>query len=161
MKGLRKRIALAAVLLVILTALAGCGQKDRLRIGTAGEGGNYNLLGQALSQTLSKDPYKLNIEAKTTAGSAANIRLLSQNYLELALAQSDVIDSMYHGTLEEQAMKGYSAVAALYPEPVQIVVRAGFRHAEECGADPAGLRADLQYAQSPEYDLRRCHEGAQ
>lgn len=124
MKGLRKRTALAAVLLVILTALAGCGQKDRLRIGTAGEGGNYNLLGQALSQTLSKDPYKLNIEAKTTAGSAANIRLLSQNYLELALAQSDVIDSMYHGTLEAQAMKGYSAVAALYPEPVQIVVRA-------------------------------------
>lgn len=31
---------------------------------------------------------------------------------------------MYSGTLETQSIKGYSAVAALYPEPVQIVVKA-------------------------------------
>ena len=35
-----------------------------------------------------------------------------------------VIDEMYAGTLDTQAMKGYSAIASLYPEPVQIVVRA-------------------------------------
>ena len=124
MKEFRKRTALAAALLLILAALTGCGSKERLRIGTAGEGGNYSSLGNAMAQTLSKDPYKINIEARTTAGSAANIRLLSQNYLELALAQSDVIDEMYSGTLETQSIKGYSAVAALYPEPVQIVVKA-------------------------------------
>ena len=115
---------MAAALLLILAALTGCGSKERLRIGSAGEGGNYSSLGNAMAQTLSKDPYKINIEARTTAGSAANIRLLSQNYLELALAQSDVIDEMYSGTLETQSIKGYSAVAALYPEPVQIVVKA-------------------------------------
>ena len=124
MKEFRKRTALAAALLLILAALTGCGSKERLRIGTAGEGGNYSSLGNAMAQTLSKDPYKINIEARTTAGSAANIRLLSQNYLELALAQSDVIDEMYSGTLETQSIKGYSAVAALYPVPVQIVVKA-------------------------------------
>ena len=124
MKGFRKRTAITVTLLFVLAALTACGQKDRLRIGTAGEGGNYNSLGNALSQTLQKDPYKVNVEVKTTAGSAANIRLLSQDYLELALAQSDVIDEMYAGTLNTQAMKGYSAIAALYPEPVQIVVRA-------------------------------------
>ena len=124
MKGFRKRTAITVTLLFVLAALTACGQKDRLRIGTAGEGGNYNSLGNALSQTLQKDPYKVNVEVKTTAGSAANIRLLSQDYLELALAQSDVIDEMYAGTLDTQAMKGYSAIAALYPEPVQIVVRA-------------------------------------
>ena len=124
LKGFRKRTAITVTLLFVLAALTACGQKDRLRIGTAGEGGNYNSLGNALSQTLQKDPYKVNVEVKTTAGSAANIRLLSQDYLELALAQSDVIDEMYAGTLNTQAMKGYSAIAALYPEPVQIVVRA-------------------------------------
>ena len=124
MKGFRKRTAITVTLLFVLAALTACGQKDRLRIGTAGEGGNYNSLGNALSQTLQKDPYKVYVEVKTTAGSAANIRLLSQDYLELALAQSDVIDEMYAGTLNTQAMKGYSAIAALYPEPVQIVVRA-------------------------------------
>ena len=124
MKGFRKKTAITMALLFVLTALTACGQKGRLRIGTAGEGGNYNSLGKALSQTLQKDPYKVNVEVKTTAGSAANIRLLSQDYLELAIAQSDVIDEMYSGTLDTQAMKGYSAIASLYPEPVQIVVRA-------------------------------------
>lgn len=124
MKGLRRKTALIMAFLFVLAALTACGQKGRLRIGTAGEGGNYNSLGKALSQTLQKDPYKINVEVKTTAGSAANIRLLSQDYLELAIAQSDVIDEMYSGTLDTQAMKGYSAIASLYPEPVQIVVRA-------------------------------------
>ena len=124
MKGLKKKTALIMAFLFVLAALTACGQKGRLRIGTAGEGGNYNSLGKALSQTLQKDPYKVNVEVKTTAGSAANIRLLSQDYLELAIAQSDVIDEMYAGTLDTQAMKGYSAIASLYPEPVQIVVRA-------------------------------------
>lgn len=124
LKGLKKKTALIMAFLFVLAALTACGQKGRLRIGTAGEGGNYNSLGNALSQTLQKDPYKVNVEVKTTAGSAANIRLLSQDYLELAIAQSDVIDEMYTGTLDTQAMKGYSAIAALYPEPVQIVVRA-------------------------------------
>lgn len=113
------------ILLLILASLAACGSSDKLRFGTAGEGGNYNSLGHALADTLSDDPYKMNIEVKTTAGSAANIRLLSQNYLELAIAQSDVIDEMYNGTLGTQAMRGYSAVGALYPEPVQLVVKAG------------------------------------
>ena len=124
LKGLKKKTALIIAFLFVLAALTACGQKGRLRIGTAGEGGNYNSLGKALSQTLQKDPYKVNVEVKTTAGSAANIRLLSQDYLELAIAQSDVIDEMYAGTLDTQAMKGYSAIASLYPEPVQIVVRA-------------------------------------
>lgn len=124
MRKLRKKTALAMALLFLVAVLSACGQKSRLRIGTAGEGGNYNSLGQALAKTLEGDPYKINVEVKTTAGSAANIRLLAQDYLELALAQSDVIDEMYNGTLENAAMKGYSAIAALYPEPVQIVVRA-------------------------------------
>ena len=124
LKKIRKRTAITVTLLFVLAVLAACGLKSRLRIGTAGEGGNYNSLGKALSRTLEKAPYKINVEVKTTAGSAANIRLLSQDYLELAIAQSDVIDEMYAGTLDTQAMKGYSAIAALYPEPVQIVVRA-------------------------------------
>jgi TRAP transporter TAXI family solute receptor len=124
MKKVRIRTVLALALLMTIAALTACGSSNKLRIGTAGEGGNYNSLGHALSDTLSKDPYKMEIEVKTTAGSAANIRLLSQDYLELAIAQSDVIDEMYNGTLDTQAMRGYSAVAALYPEAVQLVVKA-------------------------------------
>ena len=124
LRGIRRAIAAVLVILVIAAAVTGCGSKDKLRIGTAGEGGNYSSMGHALSDVLAQEPYKIETEVKTTAGSASNIRLLSQNYLELALAQSDVIDEMYHGTLDTQAIGGYSAIAALYPEAVQIVVRA-------------------------------------
>ncbi len=124
MKTASRKTALTMAMLLVLSVLTACGQTQKLRIGTAGEGGNYNSLGHALSNALKNDPYKISTEVKTTAGSAANIRLLSGDYLELALAQSDVIDEMYKGTLETGAMKGYSAVAAMYPEPVQIVVRA-------------------------------------
>ena len=41
------------ILLLIAASLAACGKSDKLRIGTAGEGGNYNSLGHALADTLS------------------------------------------------------------------------------------------------------------
>ena len=125
LKAVKKRTALLTALMLVLAVITGCGQKSQLRIGTAGEGGNYNSLGHALSETLEKEPYKISTEVKTTAGSASNIRLLAGDYLELAFAQSDVIDEMYNGTLGTQAMRGFSAIAALYPECIQIVVLAG------------------------------------
>lgn len=146
MRGVRRRTALAAALLLVLAMLAGCGDSNKLRLGTAGEGGNYSSLGHAIAETFSKDPYKIGIEAKTTAGSAANIRLLSQNYLDLALAQSDVIDEMYNGTLGTEAMKGYSAIAALYPEPVQIVVKSDSQIASV--VDLAGKKVSVGEADS-------------
>lgn len=124
MKRLKKTIVLMMSMLLISTVMAGCGSGKKLRIGTAGEGGNYDSVGRALSQVLAEEPYKISMEVKTTAGSAANIRLLSKNYLELAFAQSDVIDEMYYGTLQTEGIEGYSAVAALYSELVQIVVKA-------------------------------------
>ena len=48
LKGLRRKTALIMAFLFVLAALTACGQKGRLRIGTAGEGGNYNSLGKAL-----------------------------------------------------------------------------------------------------------------
>lgn len=125
MKAVKRKTVLWAALFLVLLMITGCGQKNQLRIGTAGEGGNYNSLGHALAKALGNEPYKISTEVKTTAGSAANIRLLSGDYLELAMAQSDVIDEMYNGTLGTQAMRGYSAIAALYPECIQIVVLAG------------------------------------
>ena len=100
--------------------LAGCAA-SRLRLGAAALGGVYNEFGTALGAQNNA------IEVKQTAGSAANLRLLAGGYLQLAIAQSDMAQDAYDGSgifAHESTERSFSAVAALYEEAVQVVVRA-------------------------------------
>ena len=45
MRAIKKVAAVVLAVLFIAAAVTGCGSKDKLRIGTAGEGGNYNAMG--------------------------------------------------------------------------------------------------------------------
>lgn len=117
-------IILIAASFTIMVAIGGCGmKKDDIRLGTAGEGGMYYSFGSEFSDKISSEE-NLKIKVKETAGSAANLRLLSKNYIELGIAQADFIDDAYNGTgeFEDNAYKGYSAIAGLYTEACQIVV---------------------------------------
>ena len=72
------------------------------------------------------DFYKKKIETKTTAGSAANVRLLSQNYLDAAIVQSDIAHDAFNGenNFEKSgSLDGYSAVVGMFTEACHIVVR--------------------------------------
>ncbi len=67
------------------------------------------------------------VELKATAGSAANLRLLTGEYLQLAIAQADLVQDAYDQTgifADEEEDRGFGAVAALYTETCQVVVRA-------------------------------------
>ena len=105
--------------------LSGCGIKnEKIRFGSAGIGGMYYTFGNAFTELASKENDKFNFEVKSTAGSAANIRLLSKNYIEMGIAQADLINDAYNGTgiFVSTQCSGYKAIAALYPEACQIVV---------------------------------------
>ena len=119
---------LAVILSVLLlVVLAGCGgSSDRLRFGAAALGGGYHALGDAIANLVNTDDSKYDIEVKTTAGSAANLRLLSDDYIQFGIAQADMINDAYYGegSYKDKKYQGYSAVAALYTEACQIVVRA-------------------------------------
>lgn len=109
-----------ASLLAAAALLASCAA-SRLRLGAAAAGGVYNALGTAMAAQ------NATIEVKQTAGSAANLRLLAGGYLQLAVAQSDMARDAYSGTgifAHESTERSFSAVAALYEEPIQVVVRA-------------------------------------
>ncbi len=117
-------IILTAASFTIMVAIGGCSmKKDDIRLGTAGEGGMYYSFGSEFSDKISSEE-NLKIKVKETAGSAANLRLLSKNYIELGIAQADFIDEAYNGTGEfkDNAYNGYSAIAGLYTEACQIVV---------------------------------------
>ena len=120
--------ALAGVLLAALL-LAGYSSAEavkRLRFGVAGEGGVYREFGE-LFAALENETDNGTVELKATAGSAANLRLLTGEYLQLAIAQADLVQDAYNQTgifENEEETRGFGAVAALYTETCQVVVRA-------------------------------------
>lgn len=119
---------LLSLLLAAALLLSGCtmGGGNTLRFGTAGLGGLYNQASAAIQRFAEIDG-TLNIEGKTTAGSAANVRLLAQDYLDAAIVQSDIARDAYEGKnafAESGATHSFRAVAALYQEACHIVVRA-------------------------------------
>ena len=115
------RPSLAALL------LSACSLSDKMiRFGTAGEGGNYYLFGEAFAELLYEQDDKMEIEVKETAGSAANLRLLSGGFIQMGIAQADVLQDSYYGTEtseEEELIRGYGAIAGLYTEACHVVTR--------------------------------------
>ena len=122
---MKKRIF--SILLCVVTAfMAGC-SSGSIKFGTSGEGGTYGEVASALADSVHADKENISFDVRTTAGSAANVRLLSQNYLDMAIAQADIIDNAYNGTgtfAGSKSYRGYAAVAGLYTEACQIVVSA-------------------------------------
>lgn len=110
---------------VLLMPLAACGNSGKLRLGAAQKDGNYYDTSQKFAKYVRTGQSGAVITVKETAGSAANLRLLTGKYIELALAQADVIRDHYtEFSLAEGESPGYSAIAALYPEVCQIVAAA-------------------------------------
>ena len=121
--SMKRVISVLVCLSMILTT--GCSRQETIRFGAAGVGGMYYPFANAYTELMSEEEKGINWKVKSTAGSAANLRLLSDNYIELGIAQADLIDDAYYGkgTFHSGKYSGYKAVASLYPEACQIVVR--------------------------------------
>ncbi len=119
-----RRKILSALLCALAAAVlfSGCGT-GRVRFGTSGSGGAYGEIANAIVEN--SEGLRFNI--RETAGSAANVRLLSEGYLDLAIAQADVVSDAYCGTgtfAGSKSYQGYAAVAGLYTEACQIITSA-------------------------------------
>ncbi len=125
---MKKLGACILVAVFSLLTMVGCGSTtSTLKMGTAVEGAFYYDFGQQFAKMISDDSSDIQVEAKETAGTAANLRLLSKDYIQVALVQSDQAHNAYEavGNYEgETANQDVRAVASLYPEVCQIIVRA-------------------------------------
>jgi TRAP transporter TAXI family solute receptor len=66
----------------------------------------------------------MNVTAQSTGASAENVRLINKKEVELALVQSDTIDFAYNAKEAfKEPLTKMAAIAVLYPEVIQIVVR--------------------------------------
>lgn len=113
---------LTAILLAacLLLALCACGAKT-LNFTTGGDQGTYYGFGGIMAQKVS-EVTKTSVTAITSGGSKANIEALEAGDAQFGFVQSDVMAYAYAGTrLFDKAVTGFSTVAAMYMEQVQIV----------------------------------------
>jgi hypothetical protein len=98
---------------------------DNLVLATGGTAGTYYPFGGAMSKIWNSKIKDMNVTAQTSGASGENIRLMNKKEVELALVQSDTLDQAWNGMEAfKEPLKGMSAIATLYPEIVQVVVRA-------------------------------------
>ena len=121
---MKKFIAMLFVVCIVFS-LCACGSSggsgESLTFATGGESGTYYAFGSVLAQYVSNNT-DIKITAVVGNGSQANVQELVDGTADFAFCQSDVMAYAYNGTnLFESKVEGFSTVAALYMEQVQIV----------------------------------------
>ena len=107
------------MLCIVLFALTGCTNSgSTIRFGAADVGGMYYSFANTFTELANEQGYDFTCKVRTTAGSNANIRLLSDDYIEIGIAQADLIADAY------KTNEDLRAIAGLYTETCQLVVRA-------------------------------------
>jgi hypothetical protein len=122
-------VAVPALLVVFILALSPAGHllaadasDQRLILGTATQGGGFQLFGQALVDAINAGDSGLQIDAIATRGSRQNLALLERGEVDLGLVE---------GNAARQALDGIgrpplalSVLSVMYPNPGMFVVRA-------------------------------------
>lgn len=128
---MKKKNKLISVIFFVMTLLTitGCGSKTKsglsLKMGTGEEDGNYYNYGTNLAQEVAEQS-DYNIEVLSTNGSVANLRLISEGYVDIAIVQSDAMADALSGLgdFSQGALSGFHVLAGLYTEQCQVVVSA-------------------------------------
>ena len=118
-------VCLAMVLLLSITATGYA--TEYLGLATGGTTGTYYALGGDIAALWMANIPDLDVTAQSTGGSKANIMLINDGEAELATVQNDVMYYANQGDkdfFDGQVIDSFTAIGALYPELVQIVVAA-------------------------------------
>lgn len=119
--------ALIAGLAVVVTAavLTGCGGEEKkfVNIGTGGTAGTYYPIGGAMAEILNKEIKGMNASAQSTGASVANINMLKDGSVDLAIVQNDITYYAVNGTemFTDKKVDNLKGIATLYPETCQFV----------------------------------------
>lgn len=121
------------ILMLLFIPLQADAQPEKMfRIGTGGRSGVYYPVGKLIAEGLTRDAgSKKGLEnhiavAQHSAGSIDNVQSIINGEIEAALVQADVAYLAYHSERFFKGKKQFRklrAVASLYPEKLQIVVR--------------------------------------
>ena len=125
--SIRRLLAASLVALAAIAVLAGCGggqtEKKFLNIGTGGTAGTYYPIGGAMAEILNKEIPGMNASAQSTGASVANINMLKDGSIDLAIVQNDITYYAVSGTemFKDKQVANLRGIATLYPETCQFV----------------------------------------
>ena len=121
------RIIAAAALLIFSTVLlvgcGGSGSNKFINIATGGTAGTYYPIGGAMAEILNKAIPGMNASAQSTGATVANINMLKEGSVDLAIVQNDITYYAVNGTemFKDKKVESLRGIASLYPETCQIV----------------------------------------
>ncbi len=125
----RKSLFLVALLALALSS-GGLAAKVFITIGSGSMTGVYYPVSSGIAKMintyLAKDGIRAN--ARSTGGSAFNVKAIANGQLQAALAQNDVTYFAYNGltqTFEGRPVKAIRGIGTLYPEFLHILARPG------------------------------------
>ncbi len=125
---MRRLLPLGVVVCLILAvAVPSMAATAQLVMATGGTAGTYYPLGGAMSQIINSKVKGVNVSVQSTGASVANIRMIQNGEVDLALVQTDIADYAWNGTemfKNGGKLQNFTVIASLYPELVQVVVRA-------------------------------------
>ena len=122
------RLSILSVLLVlVISVVAGCGdsasEKKFLNIATGGTAGTYYPIGGAMAEILNNNIEGMNASAQSTGATVANINMLQEGSVDLAIVQNDIAYYAANGIemFEGKKIDNLRGIASLYPETCQII----------------------------------------
>ncbi len=121
----------------------GFAQSQFLTIGTGGVTGVYYPVGGTVAKIVNDADVGLRLTVESTGGSVFNVMAMSNDQLDLALAQSDVVYQGYNGedAFSDSAVDELRAVMGLHPEPLHLVCAAD--SGVETLTDIEGMRINI------------------
>jgi TRAP transporter TAXI family solute receptor len=100
--------------------------QTRLLIGTGGLAGVYYPIGGAIAKIITNKVKGIEATVQTSAAGMENLRLLSLKEIDMGLVQNSDAYNAFNAKMffQGKPIKNIRGIAVLYPQPIQIVVRA-------------------------------------
>lgn len=122
MKKKKKILASIILMLLMIFSITGCGQKNRMMLGTGGTAGTYYAYGGVLAQYMRTNA-DIKVTAVSTGGSKANIQSIGDGDFQLGFTQSDVMTYAWMGNRafeKDGPTRDIRVLGYLYAETVQL-----------------------------------------
>lgn len=118
-------VVLVALLIASSAVTAFAQRTQFITIATGGTAGVYYPLGGAMAEIFNQNVRGVNVSVQATGASVANVNMIAQGQVELALIQNDI--AFYAANAQEMFQNrigNLRGITTLYPEVIQLVARA-------------------------------------
>lgn len=114
------------ILAIVISGSTAAQGRTFLSIATGGTAGTYYPIGGAIASVFNNNIEGMNASAQSTGASVENARLIYNQEVEVAIIQNDIASYAVAGEnqFEGNQVTNMRGITALYPEVIQIVVRA-------------------------------------